>query len=629
MNSLRLDHAVATSTLAFLRYTRSNSDSRTGYLQLNESVFRSSAVTVGLLNAFGARITNDLRLNVSGTSVESSWQELAYGGAQPLDLATILPQLPATGRHIYGLSIGGFPQFLQADPGRSRQAQWNLVDTLALNAATHQLRFGVDYQRLNPERETPIHGVVGLFPSLSELRAGIAPTLNFLEAASGESVIETFSLFAQDTWQVNSRFNVTYGARWELTPPPSYRGFEATSLGVNVLPVATPGAFPLLPGVAAVPVWKTRYSQIAPRAGVAYRLDSDGSLLLRAGTGLFYDLGFNAVTDILNGMPFNRWVVPLATALPAAREGTSIYGFASDLVLPRSWHWNVSLEKLFAHETVIGASYVGASGSRLLRLETSPVQPGTPQLILATNHGASRYHALQLQLRRSIARSLRGFANYSWGHSIDNGSWDSATFVLIPGASDRGSSDFDARHSFHSGLTLDVPSAWARDWTVSGVFRARSAFPVDIVAVDNPFGLSWDNARPDLVAGVPVWLSDSNVPAGRRLNPAAFVLPPRDRQGTLGRNAIRGFGLAQVDLSLQRRFALTERISAAIRLEAYNISNHVNFGDPVRFLGNPLFGQSLSQTNLFLGTGRAQSGLTPALQPGGPRSLQVRIDLRF
>ena len=209
-------------------------------------------------------------------------------------------------------------------------------------------------------------------------------------------------------------------------------------------------------------------------------------------------------------------------------------------------------------------------------------------------------------------------AAYTWGHSLDNGSWNSATFMLFPGATDRGSSDFDVRHSLHSGVIYDV----ARGWTLSGIFRARTGFPIDVLTQENPFGLIFDNQRPDVVAGVPIWI-------GNQLNPGAFTSPAAGEQGTLGRNAIRGFGLAQVDLALQRQFSIGERASANVRLEAYNSTNRASFADPVRFLSSPLFGQSVSHTSLFLGTGRAHSGLTPALQSGGPRGIQLRVDFRF
>jgi hypothetical protein len=49
----------------------------------------------------------------------------------------------------------------------------------------------------------------------------------------------------------------------------------------------------------------------------------------------------------------------------------------------------------------------------------------------------------------------------------------------------------------------------------------------------------------------------------------------------------------------------------------------------VRYLQHPLFGQSASMLNLMLGSGTPYSGLTPGFQPGGARSLQAVMRLRF
>jgi hypothetical protein len=66
-----------------------------------------------------------------------------------------------------------------------------------------------------------------------------------------------------------------------------------------------------------------------------------------------------------------------------------------------------------------------------------------------------------------------------------------------------------------------------------------------------------------------------------------------------------------------------------LRLDAYNVTNHAQFGDPIRFLNGPLFGQSVSMLNLMLGSGTPHSGITPAFQVGGPRVLQVTVRFRF
>jgi len=133
-----------------------------------------------------------------------------------------------------------------------------------------------------------------------------------------------------------------------------------------------------------------------------------------------------------------------------------------------------------------------------------------------------------------------------------------------------------------------------------------------------------------LIAGVPQWIADAAAPGGRRLNPAAFAPAAAAAwQGNLGRNAVRGFGFAQADLSLAREFDLGENRGIEVRAEAYNALNRPAFGLPVGQMDNPLFGTAASSWNATLGTGTPHSGLAPGLQVGGPRTLQFAVRLRF
>jgi hypothetical protein len=103
-------------------------------------------------------------------------------------------------------------------------------------------------------------------------------------------------------------------------------------------------------------------------------------------------------------------------------------------------------------------------------------------------------------------------------------------------------------------------------------------------------------------------------------------VPANVLQGGLGRNAIRGFGMYQLDLALHRVVAISDRASLEFRAEAANALNHPEFADPERYLASPLFGESTSMLNLMLGSGTPRSGLTPAFQIGGPRTLQIGLN---
>jgi hypothetical protein len=221
---------------------------------------------------------------------------------------------------------------------------------------------------------------------------------------------------------------------------------------------------------------------------------------------------------------------------------------------------------------------------------------------------------------------VQGVVSYTWSHSIDSGSWDSGTYLVFAGLGaeqDRGRSNFDARHNFQASLSYRLPQGWL----ASGIFRARTGFPVDVVVRDNAFGLGFDNLRPDLIGSSP-WVADASAPGGRRLDARSFQ-PRSSGQGSLGRNAIDGFGLAQLDLAVERQWAITERARLRFRMEAYNATNRASFADPSRYMSSAVFGESTALAGLMLGAGRPNSGLSPAFQPGGPRTLQLGVSLRF
>jgi hypothetical protein len=638
--SLRLDQSVGSRATIFTRYTEGPSASQFGFFDLNDARFRWRSLTLGATAALSGTLTNDARVNIGNAAVNSSWTENSSGGSQPPELASILPPLYTGQNVVYGFSIGGLGQFLSGGNGTSRQGQLYFADTMALSGVKHQMRFGVQYQRLTPNRDQTAVSEVGDYSSLRGLLSGEPMLVTTAFAGQASSVIETFSAFAQDTWRVGSRANVTYGARWEVTPPPALRTASALSPTVGTGPAppisdsvpVNGGALPVLATALAEPVWPTRYTQFAPRLGAAYRLTPEGSFVLRAGAGVFYDLGFGSATDLVNGAPYNSWQ-GLSAPLSSALAFRSLrYGLAPNLRLPRSFEWNVAIERQLAGTDVATISYVGSAGHNLLRREVY-LQPDavSSETILATNHGSSDYHALQAQYRRRLARGLRGVATYTWSHSIDNGSWDSSLMLVYPGTArqDRGSSNFDVRHSATLAMAYQLPGA-LRGWSADGILRARTGFPIDILGVENSFGLAFDNAiRPNLAPGAPIWLEDRRAPGGRRLNRNAFSLPDGGIQGSLGRNAITGFGMYQIDLALRKQFVLAGDRSLQFRVEAFNVTNHVNFADPVRYLSSGVFGESVSLLSLMLGTGSPHSGLTPAFQAGGPRSVQLSLQLRF
>ncbi len=287
----------------------------------------------------------------------------------------------------------------------------------------------------------------------------------------------------------------------------------------------------------------------------------------------------------------------------------------------------------------------------LLRLEN--LRTPTGFLIGVTrNTATSDYHAMQLQFTRRLSKGLQALASYTWSHSIDTASNDSTVNIPVGNLdprTNRGPSDFDVRHSFNAAVTYNIPVpdtgvlgiAILRNWAVDTIFTARSATPVNVFYSRN-IGFGSFSFRPDLVPGIPLYVNDPTVPGGKRFNNAPvsvpgnplpqigpFLRPVEARQGTLGRNALRGFPVHQVDLALRRRFDLNERINLQFRAEFFNIFNHPNFGDPVNSLTSPLFGRSIQMLGRSLGSGGGNGGFNPLYQIGGSRSIQLALKLNF
>jgi len=98
----------------------------------------------------------------------------------------------------------------------------------------------------------------------------------------------------------------------------------------------------------------------------------------------------------------------------------------------------------------------------------------------------------------------------------------------------------------------------------------------------------------------------------KELPPATITSPLgstfEQRQGNLGRNALRGFPVYELDLSVGRVFKVTQAIKLQLRADAFNLLNHPNFADPSGSLG--VFRPPLSPNSLF-GVSTAMLANTP------------------
>jgi hypothetical protein len=611
----RLDHAISSRLTAFGRYSDSPSFTEFGSSPVNMLDLRSQGVTLGLNWRARPDLVFDLRFNASSAAASSHW-EPAGSPALPVCFQLVGPSNGCDS--LVRLSIAGVGQVVSGPEGRRSQSQYEVNQTAGWNRGTHSVQFGASYVRLAPVRRDAAGAVSVLASNVDDLADIKNVWFANSPSQSASAVMKEVSIFAADTWRITPRLTITYGLRWEISPAPQ------SSLLANFL---DPLGNPTLP--SPQPIWQSTYANLAPRLGLAYRPTNRGRTVIRAGAGFYFDSSLSLATDLVNGGPLN------VTQYTSGRNGifsTRLqFGFPQDLRLPLVKQWNFSLEHALDDRNVVSIGYVGSSGRNLIRREIGGLgSTATDWYAVATNHGSSDYHGLQAQYRRRLGRGIQTLASYAWSHSIDNSSTDTGLYWAGSGltpAQDRASSDFDVRHSLTAGFTYEIPRG---GWALDGMFHARTGFPVNVLNAEQFTGINFENIfRPDLTPGQPVWIADPSTSGGRRINAAAFQAAPGSVQGTLGRNALSGFGMAQFDLALRREFFARENRSLQLRIEAYNAFNHANFADPIRFLSSPLFGQSPSMLNLMLGTGSPGSGLAPLFQGGGPRSLQIALRFRF
>src|SRR5262249_51854658 len=122
-------------------------------------------------------------------------------------------------------------------------------------------------------------------------------------------VFHNWSVFAQDTWKATRKLTITYGLRWEYKDAPSSSNgtLPFTVTGVNNL-----STMKLAP--QGTPLWRPQKDDFAPRLGVAWQ--PDANLVLRAGAGVFYDLGYSSIASGASAFPFVQTKRVLNSSLP-------------------------------------------------------------------------------------------------------------------------------------------------------------------------------------------------------------------------------------------------------------------------------------------------------------------------
>jgi hypothetical protein len=241
--------------------------------------------------------------------------------------------------------------------------------------------------------------------------------------------------------------------------------------------------------------------------------------------------------------------------------------------------------------------------------------PQFNRVILGTNDGRSYYDSFQLTLRRQ-GDKLKMIANYTFSKSIDNISAEGNGFTSpIDNFNlrlNRARSDFDTPHALNSSVAYTLPIGKGRRFASNAprwVDSLVGGWDVGLLAVwQSGQAVTYLSGRatgPTRGNSNANYSGDRNI--GRIMREAdgvywltaeeisRFFYPLAGEIGTGGRNAFRGPRYFNVDMSLVKKFKMSERHSVSIRCEAYNLFNNVNFKAPNNNLSTPGFGR-ISET---------------------------------
>ena len=377
--------------------------------------------------------------------------------------------------------------------------------------------------------------------------------------------------------------------------------------------------------------------------GTYFSLIDDLSFLLNSippynGSASYSAVSLPSILPILPG------VVPPHSCGPNVPQPCTIYapqGIQPDARTPAVQEWNLTLEQQLHRNTVLRVAYVGSFGYHgLLSVDPNSIpaqicsnsagcQSGgvgaargsvaqgaqyipvgaRPNPYLSGGffwytEGNSSYNALQVDATRRLSQGLEFRANYTWSKNLDVNSGltgaqanNQPQMVLNRNSlrQDWGPSALNITSQASISATYELPfgrgmgraagvGGWGGKliggWQLNGIATLLGGFPFTPQIGSNRSG-DGDTRNPDRPSvnasfTGPILLQRPS----QWLNPNAFILPAVGTYGNLGRGTLTGPGLADVDLSLFKTTAVSEKASVQFRAEFFNVFNRANFGTP-------------------------------------------------
>jgi hypothetical protein len=313
------------------------------------------------------------------------------------------------------------------------------------------------------------------------------------------------------------------------------------------------------------------HNNFAPRLGISWA-PGNGRTVLRAGAGIFYERQSWTIQRqalLFDGAHLNKIVVPdpsFPTPVAGSQPPSSVDRIASGIRTPYLTQASAGVEHRVNDHTSLSLEYTFLRGAKLYRMRNvnavppnlAPPDPAFLNIDQFESTGKLRSNSVAFTFRTSVRSRFELLAQYTFSRSNDD---TSGMFALPANNYDLrdefGRSDFDRRHRL----------------TVAGVLHLPLALKLGTTA--------------SVSSGIPF-----NITTGADDNHDTVA---NDRPAGVGRNTGNGPGYAALDLRLSRRFKLGRSEKAPymeLRMDAFNVLNHVNAVNFVGALNSPFFGQA-------------------------------------
>lgn len=277
-------------------------------------------------------------------------------------------------------------------------------------------------------------------------------------------------------------------------------------------------------------------------------------------------------------------------------------------------------------------------------------------LNIVTDDSRTKYHAMQLQLRRRYSGGLSLNVNYTLGKNwsdiwADNATQSHQYRTLRDRSLDWGPAPFDVRHVLQTYGTYDLPfgrerrfrignpilNAIAGGWTLGGTFTAQSGSPFRLSSgrqtvngADSGVILANGHTVEEIQSMIKIsqgpglnmyWVDPRLIGPDGRANPEYLQVPTTP--GEFGQFVyLRGANVWNLDGSLNKTASLFGRTSMTLHLTVQNVLNHPIWSNGLGFLNDANI-----TSNTFGLTSAPLTGGT--LSPNGARQMYARVEFRF